>query len=301
MIRRKIGTCLVVAVFSGGLFGCGGTEPSDEGVLDSDSYALRCSAGATRCRDANRVQTCNRRGHWSKPTQCENGCSGGACNSPPSPVAAALDGQMLITPCLIATENTVCATMVGGCPIPNVADRALSGALLTDKTFTIGGSPTTTYTISLRVQGVVEAKMYTSSTDAESTLGSPAANGFATGGTPSLADAYGVYMVRVSNPPQDYFLNSVWPPGVSNHTTYGVDYAAQIRATGGSTVRLVAADSNCSEIRNCGPSFDGNSCAAPIVLVPTASAVEKNPSFDFNTAYNGQWLVMTVTDVTDSP
>ncbi|HMI89168.1 MAG TPA: hypothetical protein VK550_34050 [Polyangiaceae bacterium] len=64
---------------------------------------------------------------------------------------------------------------------------------------------------------------------------------------------------------------------------------------------LVASDSNCSEIRNCGPSYDGISCAAPIVLLPTASAVQKNPSFDFNMPYNGQWLVMTVTDVTDSP
>ena len=301
MMGRKIGTCLVFAAISGGLFGCGGTEPGDEDVVDSDSYALRCSAGATRCRDANRIQTCNWRGHWSKPKQCTNGCSDGVCNSPPLSVAAALDGQRLVAPCLGATENTVCRTTVGACPPPNVVDRALSGAILTDKTLPIGGSPTTTYTISLRVQGVVEAKMYTASTDAESTLGSPAANGFATGGMPSTVNAYGVYMVRVSNPPQDYFLNSVAPPGVSNHTTYGVDYAAQIRATGGSTVRLVASDSNCSEIRNCGPSFDGTTCKAPIVLVPTASAAQKNPTFDFNTAYDGQWLTLTVTNVTDSP
>ena len=103
--------------------------------------------------------------------------------------------------------------------------------------------------------------------------------------------------LRVSDPPQDYFLNSLWPPGVSDHTTYGVDYTATISAKGGSTVRLVASDSNCSEIRNCGPTFNGSTCAAPVVVTPTPRAVEKNPTFNFAQAYNGQWLVMTVTSV----
>ena len=69
---------------------------------------------------------------------------------------------------------------------------------------------------------------------------------------------------------------------------------------GGSVVRLVAADFNCSEIANCGPTQnDGNTCAAPVVvwnIEPTAQAL--NPGFSFTAPYNGQWLVITATDVT---
>jgi hypothetical protein len=125
-------------------------------------------------------------------------------------------------------------------------------------------------------------------------------DGFCVGGTPTGADAYNVYMVRVSNPKQDYFLNSLQTPGVSNHTTYGMDYMAKIKANGGATVRLVAADSNCSMIKNCGPMVnDGSVCAQPIVLGSMdPQAVALNPGFNFTTAYNGQWIVMVVTEVT---
>jgi hypothetical protein len=75
---------------------------------------------------------------------------------------------------------------------------------------------------------------------------------------------------------------------------------ATIQVQGGATLRLVAADSNCSMIKNCGPTInDGNTCAAPIILQniePMASTL--NPQFSFTTAYNGQWIVLTVKDVT---
>jgi hypothetical protein len=121
------------------------------------------------------------------------------------------------------------------------------------------------------------------------------------GGTPSNGDAYNVYLLRVNNPKKDYFLNSIQPPGVSNHTTYGIDYTAKIQANGGSMLRLVAADKNCSMIRNCGPQENsGNVCSAPIVLQNVDPvAVSKNPTFNFTQAYDGQWVVMVVTDVTE--
>jgi hypothetical protein len=76
---------------------------------------------------------------------------------------------------------------------------------------------------------------------------------------------------------------------------------AAIKAQGGATIRLVAADSNCSMIKNCGPTQnDGNTCAAPIILAGVEpEAISLNPTFDFTTkAYNGQWVVMTVKSVT---
>ncbi len=227
------------------------------------------------------------------------GGAGGGLGS----VAQALNGQMLLAPCLRDTAAAICANVNGVCPPLNSTDRALSGVLLTDRTLTLGGTPGTPYTITLHVQGEVEAKMYTGAVDQNGMSLSPAADGFATGGTPTTADAYGVYMLRVTNPDAtqtSYFLNSLIPPGVSNHTTYGIDYFASIQAQGGATVRLVAADSNCSQIKNCGPAQnDGTVCAAPIVLTtvePVARA--SNPTFNFDAPFNGQWISMVVTGVT---
>jgi len=189
----------------------------------------------------------------------------------------------------------------GRVPPANTADRALSGVLTADKTVTIGGTMGTPYTITLHIQGEVESKGY-GGMDQNQTLQSPKADGFCIGGTPTTADAYNVYLIRVTNPgaaKTDYFLNSLQPPGVPNHTTYGIDYTAKIQAQGGATIRLVAADSNCSMIKNCGPQVSGTTCLAPITMTGIEpEAITLNPTFNFNTPYNGQWVVMTVKEVT---
>ncbi|HVY26514.1 MAG TPA: hypothetical protein VHB79_08165 [Polyangiaceae bacterium] len=228
------------------------------------------------------------------------GGSGGSGGDLKETVAGMLNGAMLVGACLNDTAKSVCSTSDNGCP-PENADFALSGKITTDKTITLGGDPAKTYTITLHVQGEVEAKSYDGAQDQSSQGASPKADGFAVGGTPTHQDYYNVYMVRVSDPKKDYFLNSLNPPGVSNHTTYGIDYTAKITAKGGASLRLVAADRNCAMIKNCGPMVnDGSQCTAPIILQnidPVASS--KNPSFDFSKAFNGQWIVMVVTEVTE--
>jgi hypothetical protein len=164
---------------------------------------------------------------------------------------------------------------------------------------TLGGDPAKLYTLTLHVQGEVEAKAYPGGKDQESSKPSPAADGFSDGGTPEGGNNYNVYMARVTSPKKDYFFNAVAPPGKSDHTTYGVDYTAKIQANGGTTIRLVAADSNCSMIKNCGPNNNGGTCNAAITLANIdPKAKEKNPTFDFAKAYNGQWVALVVTDVT---
>jgi hypothetical protein len=212
-------------------------------------------------------------------------------------VAKTLDGQMLLGPCKTNPAGSVCQTETGNCPSSN--DPVLDGILTTNKTITLGGDTSKTYTITLHVQGEVEAKAYPGGQDAEKALQSPKMNGFSVGGTPDQGNAYNVYALRVASPKQDYFFNAVSPPGVSNHTTYGIDYVAKIQAKGGTTIQLIAADSNCSMIKNCGPTEnDGSKCTAPIILQNMdAKAVSLNPTFDFTKAYNGQWVVFVVTDV----
>jgi hypothetical protein len=232
------------------------------------------------------------------------GADGGGADGGNRAVADVLNGQMWLAPCRVDTQAAVCSTVTGSCPSSGT-DPVIKGALLTDKTVTLGGTVGTPYTITVHVQGEVESKTYTGTTDQDNTALTPKADGFATGGTPTSSDAYAVYLLRVTNPGAtthtDYFLNSLNPPGVSNHTTYGVDYTARISAQGGATVRLVEADGNCSQIKNCGPmTNDGSICAAPIILGPVIEPQARalNPSFNFDQAYNGQWLVMVVKDVT---
>jgi hypothetical protein len=110
-------------------------------------------------------------------------------------------------------------------------------------------------------------------------------------------------MIRVTNPggaKTDYFLNSLVPPGVSNHTTYGVDYTASIKAEGGAAIRLVASDANCSQIRNCGPMENsGDVCSQPIVQPNIEPAVVSgNPSVNFQAPFRGQWVSLAVKNVT---
>src|SRR5678810_440710 len=99
---------------------------------------------------------------------------------------------------------------------------------------------------------------------------------------------------------RELFQNPLPDPHLSLPTTDRVDITAIIKAQGGATIRLVAADKNCSMIKNCGPTRnDGNVCAAPITLQNVEpEAISLNPSFDFTKPYNGQWIVMTVKSVT---
>ncbi len=113
-------------------------------------------------------------------------------------VAKVLDGFMLLGPCIRDTAASVCATVNGACPGANTAGSGLAGVLTTDKTVTLGGTPGTMYSITLHIQGEVESKQY-GGMDANNTLASPAANGFCIGGTPTNADAYNVYLIKVTS------------------------------------------------------------------------------------------------------
>jgi hypothetical protein len=264
------------------------------------------TAGTTGGTAGTTGGTAGRGGTTGGTAGTTGGTAGTGAGGTMAAVGAPLDGQMLLGPCIRDTQAAVCATIANGqqCPNTNATDIALRGVLTTDHTITLGGTSGTPYSLTLHVQGEVEAKDYTGGTDQNATLTSPKADGFRTGGTPGTDNNYNVYMIRVTNPGAtthtDYFLNSLVGPGVTNHTTYGIDYTATIMAQGGASLRLVAGDSNCSMIKNCGPTAnDGNTCAQMIIqpnIEPTAIA--DNPTFNFNTAYNGQWIVLTVKNVT---
>jgi len=294
----------------GGTTGAGGSAAGTTGTAGRGGTTGAGGSAAGTTGTAGRGGTTGTAG--ATGTAGRGGTTGSA-GSGVDPMAAAepLNGMMLTGPCMQNTEVNVCATVAGACPDQNNSDIALRGVKTTDKTITMGGTAGVTYTAVLHVQGVVESKNYTGGTDQNSatSLSSPNMDGWRNGGTPGTNNAYNVYMLRVTNPGStahtDYFLNSLDPPGVENHTTYGINYMTPASGNlaftfqGGASVRIVAADSNCSMIKNCGPSPTG--CSAPIVISGVESATTtKNPTFNFTTAYNGQWVSVAVKSVTQN-
>jgi len=185
-----------------------------------------------------------------------------------------------------------------------------AGTINLDKTITLRGTPGKTYTVTARVQGIVEPKHYMNgvATAATTCAGAPAVNtncGWYVGGAPNQSGNYNVYMLWVSAPSptpttglqgQYFFLNNI--NKTEAHFSYPIDYTVTFQVNGGAMVRFLADDSNCSAIKNCAVgSIDtvpgGGGVCNPITLpnmVTTAAGAVTQP-------YNGQFIVLSVLDV----
>lgn len=209
-------------------------------------------------------------------------------------VAAALDEETLLQPCFFDTSARVCSSKPASGACPSTGDPVLAGTLATDKTVVLGGEPGTFYDIRLRVVGLTEGKTFSGGSDQSSDAELPA-DGLYVGGRPiNAVNAYSTYVIRTSSPAQDYFLNSI---SVANdtrirHSTFPLDYEATLRAEGGSSVRLVVADPNCSAIKNCADPDDGTVCT-PQISGNLPGALGDS----FDQPYDGQFLALDVLDV----
>jgi hypothetical protein len=156
------------------------------------------------------------------------------------------------------------------------------------------GTPGVFYDIGVRVQGLVESKTYSGGLDQDGYASIIPADGFYSGGAPALTPA-SVYLVRVSSPAHDYYLNSISPPTMSSVAPpTWVDYRATIRVEGGTTVRLVSADSDCAVLRNCGTPASSTDCSPVTVMNLLPGIADDIPT----QPYNGQFVGMVVDSVT---
>jgi hypothetical protein len=229
-------------------------------------------------------------------TGAGRGGSGGAEDL--SSVAEPLDGFVFRAPCGADVGGRLCETSTER-PYPRASDPVLVGARLVDTTVTLGGETTALYDIELSVEGIVEAKNYTGGEDQSQASELPA-DGFYAGGRPGVGNAASVYLLRVAEPPMDYFLNAV---GTADDTrlrrsVFPVKYTATVRARGGTTVRLVLADPNAHAVRNCAdPDEDGCSAVAHDFMASklrSAAALSDEP-------FDGQVLGLLVSGVTRAP
>jgi hypothetical protein len=234
----------------------------------------------------------------------ETGGAGGAVPVPvesvvgtPNAHGATLTNAFILMPCL-GTALYDCVTTTS-CP---AADRMLPferQGLVTEETFPLGGTPGKMYNLTVRVNGIAEAKYYQGGTRAAglSTIENPdppeGTDTFYTGGEPVNVNNYNVYKFVVKDASgtelQHYYLNSFPSPvgGVTTayeaHRTYPIAFTHDIRVPGGGTFTFYTADRNCRAVDNCGIGFVGRACA-----VSEGRMVPNEPDLAIPASYLGE-------------
>ena len=204
-------------------------------------------------------------------------------------LTGAFDGALLQFPCGGGNPNYDCTQPA---PCANASASQPAAAIIKPSggaasSWTMGGTPGTTYDVKVHIQGVVEPSWYhggtrsagnTTSVDVASTV--PGAKSYAkdlfqTGGTNlTYADNgngfdYNSYELDITpaggGTPSVYFLNSVMQsenPHTSSktqHLSFEIDEMPTLKIPGGAMISLTVRDSNCVQIQNCGTS-NNNMC-----------------------------------------
>lgn len=217
------------------------------------------------------------------------------------------DGALLQYPCGGGNPNYDCPQPS---PCTNVSSSKPEAQIIKPSgnaasSWTMGGSPGTTYDVKVHIQGVVEVSWYhggtrsagnTTSIDVGSTV--PGAKSYAkdlfqTGGTNlTYADNgngfdYNSYELDITpmggGAPSVYFLNSVMPSenahtsSKTGHLSFEIDEMPTIKIPGGATISLTVRDSNCVQIQNCGTS-NNNMCGNGSRSVPFTGSMPPPPA-----------------------
>lgn len=167
--------------------------------------------------------------------QSASGGGGGSVSS--TEVAQALDGLRIDDPCAGTADTST------GAVCPHVVLTA--GGFKSAKEVTIGGTSGTTYDVTLRVRGIVEAMQIDGGTRPDTTTfqyqNMPFRKvPFTIGGTVNKPD-YSQWRITVASPKQEYFLNDYQKSG---HYIFKIDYQVTIQMVANSKVTLDGTDSN---------------------------------------------------------
>jgi hypothetical protein len=168
----------------------------------------------------------------------------------------------------------------------------LPGGHPNDLTATMPGASGVFYDVTLHFQGLVESKVYVDGVDQDGYSSIVPADGFYLGGRAGSMLGT-IYLIRVSSPARDYYLNSLAPPQMSSvPPPYVVDYRGVIRVEGGTTVRVVSADADCSVLRNCG--LGTSSSCAPVTVPNLDPAIARTAG---GQPIDGQFIGMVVESI----
>ena len=170
--------------------------------------------------------------------------------------------------CAQVTASVDAMSWLSPCTAPASPKTCLSSKISTSGI--VAGAPGATYQVTIRFRGVVELKSYAGG-------GGTTTDYWTVGGT-APNDGYNVYALVITDPPQNYFLNA----GPSNvQIVYPLDYSETLRVKTGAALTLSADPVDAGEVKN----VDAN--LAPVSI--TGTSVPQ--------PYDGQFMVMTVTDI----
>jgi hypothetical protein len=205
-------------------------------------------------------------------------------------VAAVLDGFVMKQPCVSQSGPRACRTHAeAACPVD--ADPTLSGARPLDETLTFGGEHGRMYDVTLRVQGVVESKVYANGTD----VSELPTDGFQRAGTADNAkNQRSLFALRVASPPATYFFNALGRDAM-RRSVFAVDYEASLTIQGGTALHAWIADPNCEAIRNCGDPDDATGCV-PVDVPNLEPSIRRTLGVE-PSAFDGQFLGFAVKSV----
>jgi hypothetical protein len=216
--------------------------------------------------------------------------SGGSAGEDLRAVAAVLDGFLMTQPCVSSSGPRSCRTHPEGA-CPKNADPMLAGATPTRETLSLGGRAGTFYDVVLRVQGIVEPKVYRGGTDVSELV----TDGFQRAGTVDNAKGqHSTFVMKITAPPGSYFLNSLGKQNL-RHSVFAVDYEATVPIQGGSSFEVLVSDPNCQALKNCGDPDVPTECAPvdiPDLEPKIREKLGKNPR-----DYDGQFLGFVVKSV----
>ena len=176
----------------------------------------------------------------TSPMAGSGGATTGGGTGDYSAVGAPLEGLRIDDPCTGAPSTaagSTCNHLMN--PFHKTVDA------------TIGGMPGTTYDVTLRIRGVVEPTKITGGTRPDTST--VVINGkmyrkvpYTVGGTPG-DPTYQPWLFSVAKPAQNYFFNDY---GLTEHSTFLLDYQVTIPMEGGTKVTIDVNDGNDHEIDN---------------------------------------------------
>jgi hypothetical protein len=233
------------------------------------------------------------------------GTGGGGALTPES-VVPGLDGYIQTNPCG-ANDFTQYDCVNSGCT---------GNAKTVQRDFTVTGSASTVYELTIRVRGVIEAKNYTGGTRRAGTGAMDAAvqgGDFLYTGGSAPNSTYNEYSLRVqtgavSGQPSYYGLNA--RNGTNEaHESWALNYTMTLRVQGGGSIRYRLYDSNCRQITNCGADTGSGNCGTDQRILTFAGADPMPMTAMLNQPYlgtatangPGQWIFLDVTSVTVVP
>ncbi len=280
---------------SGSGFVAGGTQCSAMQTCQAGTCLNHvCDPGETFCQ-ANNLKDCAANGLASTLVkectglQCVDAGTSASCEATIDSITGitnawgfALKNSFMLVPCYSVQSFFDCLTTTGACPntaAPNQEDRGY----VFFEFFQIGGETGKTYTVTLRVNGIVAGKYYAggvrrNGTDFSNPDAPTGTDAWYTGGAPTASN-YDVYKITVFQPDkttevQHYYLNS-FPSnsGMESHRTVAIGYDATIDVPGQGWVKYLVGDPNCRSINNCGIGDISTSCPAPRT-VPNEAALQ---------------------------